>query len=250
MKRIALALCLMLHLISCNATEPVAVATGNELTMLDRWNQLMEQAQKAAGAIKDFGQPRMVKRGATPELILRESDIRFNGKLLRLGASIDEWHEILGPKHRDDSSGNTATWDDLGIELVTARQDKKTVIQISIYMNLQPKDPYAGLVTHEADGTPIKPTYDSKPKKPFPGYLELDNVGIDAKSKFWEIRTQIGPSRNLRCGLRDCSHPHGSFSGAADLYMRLNSGDEYGEIYVFSINRQAENLKSPMPTKN
>jgi hypothetical protein len=125
-------------------------------------------------------------------------------------------------------------------------KDKKTVKQISIYVNLAPKDPYAGLVTHEPDGTPVKQTYDSKPKKPFPGYFELDGVGIDAKSKFWEIEKKIESRRNLRCDPNDCSHPHGYFSDSASIFMRLNRTDEYGEIYEFGIGGQAKSLRAAL----
>jgi hypothetical protein len=176
-------------------------------------------------------------------------EIRFNGRPLRLGATIDEWNEILGRNHRDDSGySTTSTWDDLGIELLMDHRNKKTVIQISIYVNLEPKDLYAGLVTHEPDGTPVKPSYDSKPKKPFPGYLELDGVGIDAKTKLWEIRKQVGADRNITCNL-DCSHSLGHFSNSADLFMRLNSGNESGEIYEFRIGGQAKSLRAALRSK-
>jgi hypothetical protein len=245
MKQIALALCFLLQLMSCNATEPSAFGPAKEPSHMDLWNKLVEDAQKATGVIRDYGQPRSVKHGATPEIILSRENIRFNGRPLRLGASIDEWYEILGRNHRDYPYFNTSTWDDLGIILVMDSVDKKTVIQISIYVNLEPKDPYAGSVTHRPDGTPVKPTYDSKPKKPFSGYLELDGVGIDAKTKLWEIRKQVGADRNITCNL-DCSHPLGHFSDSADLFMRLNSGNESGEIYEFGIGGQAKGLRAAL----
>jgi hypothetical protein len=103
-------------------------------------------------------------------------------------------------------------------------------------------------VTHHPDGTPIKPTYDTRPQKPFPGYLELDNFGIDAETKFWEIRQQASADRNFSCAL-DCSHPYAYFSDSGNLFMRLNSGSEYGELYELGIGGQAESLRAALRSK-
>lgn len=248
MKHIALTFFLLLQLIFCHAKDLTDSGANKETTYWDRWNNLVEEAKKAAGAIKDYGRPRLIKRGATPEIILSGGEVRYNGKLLRLGASIDEWSDILGRNHRDYPYYGTSTWDDLGIELVIDKKDKKTVIQMTIYVTLEPPDPYRGLVTHHPDGTPIKPTYDTRPQKPFPGYLELDNFGIDAETKFWEIRQQASADRNFSCAL-DCSHPYAYFSDSANLFMRLNSGSEYGELYELGIGGQAESLRAALRSK-
>lgn len=249
MKRIALTLCLLLSLINCHAKDSSNSVVNKEPTYIDRWNKLVKEAQNATGVIKDYGRPRLVKRGATPEIILSGEDIRFNGRLLRLGASINEWSEILGRDYRAHSAYDvTRTWDDLGIEALVDKKDKKTVTQITIYLNLEPPDPYRGMVTQWPDGSKEEPTYDSRPKKAFPGYFELDDIGIDAKTKFWEIRQQVGADRDITCGL-DCSHPLAHFSDSADLFMRLNSGDEYGELYELGIGGQTESLKAALRSK-
>ena len=238
MKRILVLLFLALLQISCHAKEPI----DSKPTNPDRWDQLMEKAMRAAGAIKEYGEPRMVKRGATPELILRADKIYFNLKPLHIGADVSKWIDVLGKKYRVSPYGTSLIWDEHGISLVTDEANKKTVVQITVYLNKRPKDPLDGLVTHRPDGTPVEPIYDIQPSNPFSGYLELDGFGIDAKTKFWEIAKYVDPTRNLRCGLRDCTHPHGSFSSIANIYMRLNSKDEYGEIYELAIGGYAEEL--------
>jgi hypothetical protein len=50
MKQIALALYLLLQLMSCNATEPSAVGPAKEPSHMDLWNKLVEDALKARPA--------------------------------------------------------------------------------------------------------------------------------------------------------------------------------------------------------
>lgn len=239
MKHILVLLFLALLQISCHAKEPVNSEPANP----SRWNQLMEKAMRVAGAIKEYGEPRRVKRGATPELILKADEIYFNLKPLHIGGDVSKWIDVLGKKYRISPYGTSLIWDEHGVSLVTDEADKKTVVQINIYLNKRPKDPLDGLVTHRPDGTPVEPTYNYWPSHPFSGYLELDSVGIDAKTKFWEIAKYVDQNRNLRCGLRDCLHPHGNFSPIANISMRLNSKDEYGEIYELIIGGYAEELR-------
>lgn len=210
---------------------------GKEPTKLELLNELMGKAQEHVGAVKDWGKPRVVTRGPKPEIVIWGGNVSVDGKLIPLHATLDEWKRILptAPTCDSESIRTLCVWHALGIQMLSVSLSDQTLAELKIYINKESPDPYAGLVTQLPDGTPIKPPIDYTPKHPFPGYLELDGFGIDAQTKFWEIRTSADPKRNLRCNDRDCSHPHGRFSDTANLYLRLNSKREDGNVYEFTI---------------
>ena len=211
---------------------------GKEPTQFDLFNELMRKGAEKAGAIPDYGKPRIVPKGAKPEIIIKGDKITYNGKQLVLGASLREWEKIFGkPTRRDeDKPPVLLVWDSLGFHIMA--DNKKKVDQIKIYINKRPIDPYKGLVTHNPDGTPITPDVDYTPKQAFSGYLELDGFGIDAKTEFWELLSTANPERRLTCGTRDCTHPSGSLGGNSGvLYFTTNRNDEHGTIYEFSISK-------------
>lgn len=211
---------------------------GKEPTQLDLFNELMRKGAEKAGAIPDYGKPRIVPKGAKPEIVIKGDKITYNGKQLVLGASLREWERILGKPNRRDEDKPPAllVWDNLGFHVMADTKNK--VDQIKIYINKRPIDPYKGLVTHNPDGTPITPDVDYAPKQAFSGYLELDGFGIDAKTEFWELLSTANPERRLTCGTRDCTHPSGSLGGNSGvLYLTTNRNDEHGTIYEFSIGR-------------
>lgn len=216
---------------------------GKEPTKLELFNELMGKAQEQVGAVKDYGKPRVVARGGQPEVVVQGSQVLVNGKSLTIGtSSINDWRAVLGPESRSET-GTYAIylWDRYGIAL-SAQEKRNTVTQLEISLNLEPKEPWIPL---RPDGSTKAEPPDYRPKNPFPGYLQLDGYGIDAQSKFWEIRASADPKRNLRCNSRDCSHPHGGFSNTANLYLRLNSATEYGNVYEFTISGDEE-----LPTKS
>lgn len=199
---------------------------GAEPTQLDLLNELMQKGAEQAGAVKDFGEPRFVARGAKPEIIVQGDSFYINGKHLKIGDSLLLWKSALGGGSRCKKQDLVVScmWDQLGVEVGAYPDAPDLTSGIQISLNLEPTDPLfprprpSYLVTH-----------------PFSGYLELDGYGIDAQTKFWEIRASVDPKRNLRCNPRDCSHPHGRFSDTANLYLRLNSASEYGNLYELSI---------------
>ena len=222
---------------------------GKESTKLDLLNELMQKGAEEAGVIKDYGKPRIVPKGGKPEIIIKGDQIFINGKSVAISQPINEWKKVL-PKTAvcRERVRVTCKWESLGIEVSTQSISNTAIYDFTIYFNLEPPDPYAGLVTHRPDGTPVAPKKDYRPKHPFPGYFELDGYGIDAKTEFWEIRASVDPERELRCGVRDCSHPHGGFSDKASLYLRLNRANEYGNLYEFTISGMEEAVpKSSAP---
>jgi len=222
---------------------------GKEPTKLELLNELMGKAQEQVGAVKDYGKPRVVARGAKPEVIIRRDQIFIDGKPAAIGASMSSWRTMLRGNPRCSSekkSGVLCAWDDLGIEVGSSFRTPKISNYLIISLNLEPKEPWIPL---RPDGSIKTEPLDYRPKNPFPGYLELDGYGIDAQTKFWEIRTSADSKRNLRCNPRDCSHPHGGFSDNANLYLRLNSATEYGNVYEFTISGDEKSSAETPATK-
>jgi hypothetical protein len=210
---------------------------GKEPTKLDLFNELMQKAAEETGAIEDYGKPRIVARGAKPEIIIKGDQITINGQPVGIGKSIEIWKRAMPGKPRCEKEymDVICEWDGLGIKVYARSGGELAVLEFKTFLNLQRREAWDIPATSAPDGTKILPPNKYQPSQSFPGYLELDGFGIDAKTKFWEIRANADPKRNLRCDPRDCSHPHGGFSNKANLYLRLNKADEYGNLYEFTI---------------
>lgn len=209
---------------------------GQEPTKLELLNELMGKAQEEVRDDKVIRKPRVVARGARPAIEVRNAKIFVNERVLSLGDPLDAWLKAVPSTPRCNSSKSDATlciWDDLGIAVGTSPTNPTIAKFLNVSVNLEPADPLF----------PDRPR-PFRPKQAFPGYLELDGYGIDAKTQFWEIRAKADPKRNLRCGSRDCSHPHGSFSDKANLYLRLNGATENSTLYEFTISADED---APQP---
>lgn len=275
MKRLLVTLSLALTILGCEAKEPAKPETmpyptsaertnaasevpnpglrkellerarkrngGKEPTEMDLVKELMRKAAEESGSVPRYENLRIVPRGAKPEIIIKGDKVIYNGKRLEFGKSIDEWKKYFPPQARCDSGplATACVWDSIGIQAGTTPGSKgRGVSYLTIFVNKRPVDAYEGLVTHSADGTPIKPDVDYSPKKAFSGYLELDGFGIDAKTELWELLSTANPERRLTCGTRDCTHPSGTLGGNSGvLYLTTNRNDEHGNIYEFSIGR-------------
>lgn len=213
---------------------------GKEPSKLELLNELMGKAQDEVGAIKQYGKPRVVAHGAKPEIIISGPQISIDGKVVAIGASMSSWRAVLPGEPRCTSANNTdvlCTWDDLGIEVGSAFRTPKVSKYLIISLNKEDLPPWNPQMP---DGSIKSAPPDLRPKNTFSGYLQLDGYGIDAQTKFWEIRASADPKRNLRCNSRDCSHPHGGFSNKANLYLRLNSTTEYGNVYELTISADGQ----------
>lgn len=215
---------------------------GEEPTQLDLFNELMRKGAEKAGAIPDYGKPRIVPQGAKPEIIIKGDKVTYNGKLLAFGRPINEWKKILTSKARCDSTklATACVWDDIGVQAGSTIGSKhEAVSYLTIILNKRPLDSYKELEKDIPNGgATMNPSIDYSPKQAFSGYLELDGFGIDAKTEFWELLKTANPERNLRCGIRDCTHPGGALSsGSGALYLTTNRNDEHGNIYEFSISQ-------------
>jgi hypothetical protein len=204
--------------------------TGDEL------RELFRKAAKAAGTIKDNGKPRKVQRGASPEVVIQSSNIIFNGKPLKFGTHIDEWKKVLGGSPRTFQEYPTIfVWDDLGIQIVTANEQVTKVVQMAVYSNQKPKDPYAGMVTVWPDGSPNIPTPDFNPKHIFTGYFELDGAGIDDQTKVWEVNALAKRQKKFHCMASLLRCHAATEDGKNSLVFFTDEKRQKGLIYFFTI---------------
>lgn len=205
-------------------------------TMLDRWNEVQRQAALATGAIKVPPPARRVKRYAKPEIIIKESRIFFDGKLLEFGRPLTTWKNILKRKpHCDETGTEWCVWEDLGLTASTSWENKLSVSTITINLSI-PERLLTETRTPYPDGTPDNtPKADWLAHHPFTGYLEIDGFGIDKETKFWEVQSNIDTRRNLSCGLRSCEFPSGIFGPGSMIDLHLNGKSESATIEQIKI---------------
>lgn len=196
---------------------------------------------------KQDGRVRSINSGAMPEILLEEERVRVNGKHVDLGGALQSWIAALGsaPKCIAQKNGIAlCVWEDLGIEVGTGVRDQNKAKFFNVYFQIPSPGGLEPVSTSSGREPPP-----ARPRKAFPGYLQLDGFGIDAQTQFWEIRAKTKPERNLRCGLRDCSHPHGGYGDRASLYLRLNRSDDRGNVVVFSMDGGEEAALQARPPK-
>ena len=231
---IALSLTCLAH------ANPASAPSSNANTVENIYNKAVGKAKSALESVLEVEKPRQVNRAAKPEIIIKDSQLFYNGKELVLGASLAEWQKILGKHSRtgQDRPAILYIWDELGLQVLTGQpaEELGKVEQIKIYLLKNPI--YEGMYreTHSPDGKPLPPYVDRAPKKTFSGYLELDGFGIDAKTEFRELRAAAKPSRKLKCGNLDCSTPSGGLGGNSGVItLHLNRRSDRGNINEFVI---------------
>jgi hypothetical protein len=105
---------------------------------------------------------------------------------------------------------------------------------MNIYISMDHSYELAGSADHP-DGRPAEPQKDDVPHRTFSGYLEMNGVGIDAKTEFWEIPAGSSDNRSLHCGVLDCSHPSGPFGEHANMSLKLDGRNERGRLQGIGI---------------
>lgn len=213
-------------------------AQSESPTMGERMGAALEKAAKATGAIKDHGEVRKVKPGAAPKIVLKDGKIFYNDQPLVLGQDFARWRKVIGEKSAvcGGQGGKTSwcKWDEAGIEIGNGADGSGKVRHLSLLFQPQLKE-------RAEYAPPDQPAPQWMTAGVFPGYLELDGFGIDKETRFWEIKQSVSRQRELRCGLKDCSHPMGSFSEQANLYLTLAGRDERSALKKFNIS------ESPAP---
>jgi len=215
--------------------EQFAANDNDQRSLIDRWNELRVKAMQEAGVIKDWGNPRKVGKGARPQIILSKNEIHFDGKKLVLGEPIESWKEKILAKPRCFDNGMTlCVWDEYGLEVGTGYKNLNKVQFMNIYINADHSNENVGKADYP-DGRPAKPLEDNMPYRTFSGYLELNGVGIDAKTEFREVQAGSVANRTLHCGLLDCSHPSGPFGEHANISLTLDGRNERGRLLELGI---------------
>lgn len=206
-----------------------------EPTKLDLLNELLRRGSESGSQAPTQRQVRIVPTGARPEVVISSNVIRIEGKSLHIGDALDTWRAAIPGQPRCSSGAKEitlCTWDDLGIQAGTSLVNQSAVDFLTIHVNLEALKP-AKVGTPGGLDSQVAPPY--WPTRPFTGYLELDGYGIDAKTAFWEIQSRADSTRKLRCGLRDCAHPHGRFDEKASLQLRLTGPESSASIYELSV---------------
>jgi hypothetical protein len=203
---------------------------SKESSVLDVWNEIVRGAEEKAGAIKNVGKPRMVPKGAKPEIIINyEGLITFDGQPLRLGEPIDKWRAVL-PKDAvcRINDATRCYWDQLGLKVMTGEKQDKSIIQVDIHLNFEKLESWM---------LPENSEYKTKPNESFKGYLEIDGYAIDKDTKFWEMRAGVDPRRGLDCGTLDCSHPRGGGGAGGQTYVsvRVDGRNEHDRLRTVTV---------------
>ena len=209
-------------------------------SLMDRLNKVRQKALRELRAREYPDEPRKIKRGAVPELILIKDEIFFNSEKLKLGEPLTKWKKAIGSAPRCFEDGIIfCVWDDYGLEIGTGDKHPGRVKFINIHISFDPDNQQIGRADYP-DGRPAEPPEDDTPHRPFTGYLEFNDVGIDAKTEFWEVQAGRTESKSLRCGILDCSHPRGAFGEHANIGFVLDGRNEHGRIKRIGISYVSE----------
>jgi hypothetical protein len=172
-----------------------------------------------------------VKKAGAPEIVMSGSSIAFAGNKVQLGQSLASWKKAV-PGTPRCSNGKSppiiCTWDQLGLEV--GSDDALTNVQFaSLFLRVPAVDTEPP--PNNPDGTPAAvSTAALPPKLPFSGRLQLDGMAITAATAFAQVRSGIDQSRNVRCGSRDCSGPHGKFGDGAKIFFELDGRSDTDPI--------------------
>ena len=156
----------------------------------------------------------------SPELIIEEGVIRFEGKVLPLGAdSLDPWEEVLGVSRTGDTS-SWYVWDEhgLSVQFVNYAQFKRPLRVTSLRVHFEPnqhfgpKKMFSGTLV--LDGTHFHSEMNSFPRdkpcrfargKPFRSEIDCDRgpynfsftVDHDDRLRFFEIGVRVAACEEL-----------------------------------------------------
>ena len=207
----------------------------DEQSVLESLNILKSRATSVLQSARRVEKSRVVKKGAHPEVIIIKDSLYFNGEKLKFGDALGDWKKIISGNPRCfDGAMISCVWDDLGLEIGTDMGRNQRVKFINIYFRMFEIYEGVGKLEGKVGEEPQEAAY-WVPRGIFAGYLEMDGYGIDAETKFRDIRSNIDPKRNLNCGLRDCSHPGGALSDDATIYLTLDGRSEHSKLKEFSI---------------
>jgi hypothetical protein len=96
-----------------------------------------------------------------PRVVLRGTEITFNGQPLKLGDMLENLEKVLGKEHRAVSDLDiTRIWDSLGIRAYRRGSDKTRIMTLAIDINrTPPMFPERGYTDTEMPGNGISPVF-------------------------------------------------------------------------------------------
>jgi hypothetical protein len=200
-----------------------------------------EEAQAEAKRREELGispdleipKPRVVKRGAKPELSINYAgNVIFGNRFLQLGEPIDKWKKLLPTTNRRclarrGDSPERCHWDDLGLSVRVAK-GMTTVDVLDIHLH--------PAVTASASAD------DDRPKGTFKGYFEFDGYGVDRETQFWEMEEHSDPRRILRCHrFKKCTRPpDGGGANGTRVVVNLTGESDRDRIRSVSLVRTVD----------
>lgn len=178
------------------------------------------------------------KSSTKPLLKIDGREITYNGYVLKIGMDVEFLRQAVGgmPRCTTHYGGPiSCAWDDLGIEVLT--NEKKMVRYIHFYLNVEPPNSDAGLMTHGSDGSPSMPRdVPLPPKSPFPGELRLDGYQIHPDTTYGEVKAQA-PMRRYACSFSSCHMPSTLINGATQMYLTLVGYGDSSAIWTLALEK-------------
>jgi len=205
----------------------------------DRIGKAVEKAARFTGAIKTYGQPRIIEKGAQPEISIKAGSVYFNGHRLSFGALRQSWTSVIGEGAVCSEKTGVLVWckwDKLGLEIKGSLESPDKITNFTINLN---RDKEEGLYDYRplgADGKPIEAKWLATGV--YSGYLSFSGYGVDHLTKFWELRESIPAEYHLECGLMDCANPRGFHPPELKIYVRLNGRSENDELMLLTFSSE------------
>ncbi len=160
-------------------------------------------------------------RVSTPEIVLRDDELIFNGSALRIGQGLEEWDRVL-PGNRRCEGGQVVracVWDSIGFRVTMQVENPVKIASVRIYLVLPNPDGYTVILPNQAFG----------------GSVELDGFNVTSKTRFSDVQKGVRRDRNIRCGLRECVSPHGALGKDTSIYFGLSKHNEHGAITAIEL---------------
>lgn len=188
--------------------------------------------QSAARSKKNDG---LLDKNLALIIQLQKDEISLPLGTVRIRDSLAKWKKAIPGSPRCTNPRTPpmlCIWDKLGIQIATDDSVEK-VNSFRLYLNPPPED-YLEPLPNNPDGTP-QSTSPLPPSSVYSGQLQFDGINVTANTPYSAVGPRLASERNVRCGLRDCSSPHGMFGERTKLFFHLTGRRDENLIERFSI---------------
>ncbi|TWI69202.1 hypothetical protein IP91_00268 [Pseudoduganella lurida] len=226
-------LILLLALVGCVHAQDTAQPSRSE-----QLRAVFDKAAKRSGIVKDAAPVRTVRKGAKPEILLSPGKVVFNGTELRFGARVADWKAVIGGEALCSKANEKPVWckwDGNGIEIGGTLEKPDTVEELRVYLNRDANELEMKDIPTASGRKRVEPVWLAKGV--FRGYLAIDQFGVDARTTFREIQNGVSADYRLRCGLAQCTHPHGNLGPELNIQMVLMGTPDDGVLKELSLYR-------------